>query len=139
MLPVVHQLICLLVVSTDLFLRCTCIHYIFFTVPPRVSAVERSPSIALWGKNFAIKFSISGDRPKVVLEDIIWKFKSSVNGKTEVINANSRLNFSDDRETLEINSVQLTDAGTYSFTASNSAGSSSASIAINVLGERLYC
>ena len=74
-------------------------------------------------------------QPQVTPQNITWRFDPSTNTGLEQIVASDRLVFSSNRRSLEITSVRLSDIGRYILTAINTGGSSTASIAINVLGE----
>ena len=105
-------------------------------VPPRVVAITASPSIAEWSKPFTITFDVLNAQPQVTPQNITWRrFDPSTNTGLEQIVASDRLVFSSNRRSLEITSVRLSDIGRYILTAINTGGSSTASIAINVLGE----
>ena len=96
--------------------------------------VTSSPSTALWNRKFNITFNILNAQPQVNPDNIIWR-RSVTNTGIQTINESDRFVFSNNRRSLEITNVMLSDIGRYMLTASNNGGSSSASIIINVLGE----
>ena len=105
-----------------------------FTVPPAVSALLDSPSIARWNKVFRIEFSIMSSQPIVMPENITWTFTPFTSSVGEIITSTNRRMISEDGRSLTINPVSIKDAGRYSLTAANIGGSSSASVSVNVLG-----
>jgi len=97
--------------------------------------VRGASTTAIAGRSITIIFSISGDYPPVSPSDITWQFNSS-SGTTRIITAaDSRYTFSDNRLSLTISNVSLTDEGPYRLSASNYAGNNSTTVMLTVYGE----
>ena len=77
-----------------------------------------------------LQFNITQDHPPVTPDDIVWTF----NGTKLNFNNSSRLTFSADRRSLTISRLNLSDEGFFTMTASNPAGSDTASIFVDVEG-----
>ena len=77
-----------------------------------------------------LQFNITQDHPPVTPDGIVWTF----NGTKLNFNNSSRLTFSADRRSLTISRLNLSDEGLFTMTASNPAGSDTASIFVDVEG-----
>lgn len=77
-----------------------------------------------------LHFNVSQDSPKVLPMNIQWIF----NGTEIAIQNETRYTFSEDRQSLTINMLRLSDEGIYRMIASNPAGSDSDEITVNVEG-----
>ena len=89
-----------------------------------------SPFIGLLNEPVTLQFSIMGDSPLVLVESIRWTFKD-----IELVeDIGGRIMFSENRLSLTITNLNLSDEGVYTLTATNPAGSSSESIFLDVEG-----
>ena len=108
----------------------------FSSVPPRVTAVNDTSNIVLWGDPFSVTFTISNAQPQVDPDNITWSFVSASSGNSTslVEDATDRYSFSPDRQTLMISNVLLEDEGRYTMNAENPGGASQASVSVQVRG-----
>lgn len=84
---------------------------------------------------YTISFNIINAQPDVEPQNITWSFyPSNTNREGGIIRGSDRLVFTRDRRSLQITSVILDDDGRYEVTGSNIAGSSTATVSVNVLG-----
>ena len=89
-----------------------------------------SPVIGVNGSSITLIFTITEDNPPVVLDEIQWLFNGTV------LSAGNRVSFSMDRRSVTITQLQvLLDEGIYTLIATNPAGTTSASIFLNVQGK----
>ena len=87
-----------------------------------------SPVIGLYTQLITLNVSIRDDSPTVLPEDIIWTFDG-----VEIKESNSVL-FSQDRFSLTVTNLSISDEGVYSVAVSNPAGYDSTSIVLDVQG-----
>lgn len=85
--------------------------------------------IGLYSRSLTLNISIEDDHPTVLLQDIVWTF----NGK-EIMEDGVLYTFFNDKKSLKINNLNVSHEGLYTVTASNPAGSDSASIQVDVQG-----
>ena len=86
-----------------------------------------------------MRFNVSRDLPLVLVDDIRWFFKQQgFNTRREIID-DDRYTFSEDRLTLTVRFLNLTDSGTYTVEASNVVGTGSASAALDVQSKFIVC
>ena len=90
-------------------------------------SAETQLTEVLTEENFSIVFTVSNDIPRVLPEDTVWTFTSSLSGKEVVIDnsTDERFQFSSRKLTLTITGASLLDEGVYSLRTSNPAGFSS--------------
>ena len=79
-----------------------------------------------------LHFNVTGDHPAVVPSGIRWEF----NGSEIIDDGSGFIQFSDDRLSLTLSSLKLTDEGYYKMTATNPGGFNSASLYLDVQGMR---
>lgn len=96
---------------------------------PVVSFNFTDSVIGVAGRSITLTFNITEDNPTVLPNDIQWLF----NG-TELMIPASRGSFSRNRHSLTIHNLSLTDEGTYTLVAINPAGTSQASLYLDVEG-----
>ena len=103
---------------------------ILFAAPPIVQATSNNV-IGIITRQITLKFNITGDTPLVTPSNIHWQFNGTdlVGGDTAV--------FSDDRFSVTLSNLSLSDEGFYIVTASNPAGSDMDSLFLDVEGKRL--
>ena len=99
---------------------------VFISVKPDVSAVSPLVTESV-GATAVLQVNVTGANPIVANQDKSWK-----KGNKELTGA--KYSFSTDRLTLTIKSLVIGDAGAYTFTASNRAGSGTATITVAVQG-----
>ena len=99
---------------------------------PVVRAVLTSPVIGVFGKSITLQFNITKDNPLVIPDNIQWQF----NG-TDLVGGD-RVVFSENRFSVTLNQLSLSDEGIYTVTASNPAGSDTDSLFLDVEGTMIY-
>ena len=99
-----------------------------YLVPPTVQAVS-SKVIGLLHESVTISFTITNDFPKVKVYNIQWQFKPLGN---ETFNSIKSEFLSEDRLSLTISNVQLSNRGLYKLLAQNEAGIGEATIVLDV-------
>ena len=99
---------------------------------PVVRAVLMSPVIGVFGKSITLQFNITKDNPLVIPGNIKWQF----NGTNLV--GGDRVVFSDNRFSVTLSNLSLSDEGIYTVTASNPAGSDMDSLFLDVEGKIIY-
>lgn len=99
---------------------------------PVVQAVLTSPVIGVFGKSITLQFNITKDNPLVIPDNIQWQF----NG-TDLVGGD-RVVFSENRFSVTLNQLSLSDEGIYRVTASNPAGSDTDSLFLDVEGTMIY-
>ena len=97
-----------------------------------MAAVSSSPLIGAQGTSVTLQFSISDDLPPVKLFDIVWRFTPFGSSAMQLITSNGRYIFSDDMLSLTIGELIVSDEGSYTLEATTIAGSSSATIFLDV-------
>ena len=102
----------------------------FLTASPRVSLISNGLEIGVKDRGITLRVNVFGDEPKVLPEDIRW-FLSS----TEITEDDERVEFSDDRFSLTISNLTLSDEGNYTVSATNIIGTGVQVIGLNVQGE----
>jgi len=111
-------------------------HLEYVVLAAALPNVRGASTTAIAGRSITITFSISGDYPPVSPSDITWQFNSSSGTTTSISTAaDSRYTFSDNRLSLTISNVSLTDEGSYRLSASNHAGNNSTTVMLTVYGE----
>ena len=112
-----------------------CTYMLFFLLAePFVVAVTSTPVLVFYNDPVMISFSVLGANPLVDPDNgIVWTFQSS--SDSTAITETERYSFVNNNNALMINRARLEDTGTYSLTATNIAGSHTASVAINVVGK----
>ena len=75
-----------------------------------------------------LQVTVTGENPTVTNDNRIWEKNNSQ------LMPGAKHSFSIDRLTLTITSLEIIDAGEYTFTASNRAGSGTATIILTVQG-----
>ena len=114
-------------------------------VPPTVIVRSNEPLIAvetrdLSSTEISIEFSITRDYPSVEMDGIVWSYRESEES-LETVNTtmldsdDSRISFSGDLTTLTILDVNFFDAGLYTLSATNEAGTHNNTIELVVHGE----
>ena len=102
--------------------------------------------IAINGENYTIEFSITSDRPLVKTVDILWVYQMSLSSiaiswppsfKNQV--QEQRHYLSNDRRSLAITKVQISDKGYYTLIANNSVGERNNTILLLVHGKISTC
>ena len=81
-----------------------------------------------------MSFVITDDFPAVKTENIFWQFSSLGTQNTMTIQSNSKISFSEDRLSLIFNNIELSERGNYTLTATNEAGTTNATITMDVHG-----
>ena len=89
-----------------------------------------SLEIGVKGRNITLNFSVIEDEPKVLPEFIHW-FLSNGAGMKE-ITSDLRFNFSEDKYSLVITNLSLSDEGNYTVFATNIIGTGSAQVFLDV-------
>ena len=102
----------------------------FIIGAPVVTSNLTSGVIGLLNESITLQFSIIYDSPLVLVESIRWTF----NDVELVEDIGGRITFSDNRLSLTITNLNLSDEGVYTLTATNPAGSSSENIFLDVQG-----
>ena len=102
-----------------------------YLVPPTVQPVSNRV-IGLLNESVTISFTITDDFPKVKVYNIQWQFKPL---DSNTFNSfNSEL-LSENRLSLIISNVQLSNRGLYKMLAQNEAGISEATVVLDVYGK----
>ena len=103
---------------------------ILFPAPPIVQATSNN-IIGIITRQITLKFNITGDTPLVTHNNIHWQFNGTdlVGGDTVV--------FSDNRFSVTLSNLSLSDEGFYTVTATNPAGSDMDSLFLDVEGKKL--
>ena len=103
---------------------------ILFPAPPIVRATSNNV-IGIITQEITLKFNITGDTPLVTHNNIHWQFNGTdlVGGDTVV--------FSDNRFSVTLSNLSLSDEGFYTVTATNPAGSDMDSLFLDVEGKKL--
>ena len=118
-------------------MSCECAddHALAFAATPVVTAITESPAIAETTMSTTLSFNVTNDIPAVVLSSGSWTVVYA-DQEDEVSHTlaseDDRFTFSEDFRSLTINPVVLSDEGTYTLTATNEAGTDSASIMLDV-------
>ena len=102
-----------------------------YLVPPTVQAVSNRV-IGLLHESVTISFTITNDFPKVKVYNIQWQFKPL---DSEIFNTIDSELLSEDRLSLIISNVQLSNRGLYKMLAQNEAGIGEATIVLDVYGK----
>ena len=110
-------------------------------VPPTVTARSRevigvetrdqSPS------EIAITFIITRADPEVVPVDIVWTYVASTTVTEQLIHETAfypRVNLTMDRRSITLRNLSLSDAGTFTLSATNEAGTHHASVTLIIHG-----
>ena len=106
-------------------------HVCFYILaPPFVQSISPQTISESITRPIVLEFNISGDVPPVSLDNIRWTF----NDIELMEDIGGRITFSENRLSLTITNLNLSDEGVYTLTATNPAGSSSASIFLDVQG-----
>ena len=109
--------------------------FFHFSVPPRVLINTDNP-LGVVNQSVTLTFSIVDASPQVILDNIQWMFNDTViNNFTEPLLLEHI--FSPDLLSLTLTNVQHSDQGYYSLTATNEAGTNTASIFLEVEGNVL--
>ena len=98
------------------------------TVPP-------GRYIKVVGQSITLRFNISNDLPPVTLDGIQWTFESSNGSTTELTltrTPDAHYTFSEDMLSLHVGPLTKLDRGTYTMTATNTAGIGSGSIFLEI-------
>ena len=90
-----------------------------------------SLEIGVRGRNITLNFSVIEDEPKVPPEFITWSL-SSVEGMREITSGDKRFIFSEDKLSLFITNLSLSDEGNYTLSATNIIGTGSAQVFLDV-------
>ena len=96
-----------------------------------VTAITPSPLITLEDVSITLSFEVTDDIPPVTLTSSDWMVTNS-EGPHTIAPEDPRFTFSEDFTSLTIDDVHAYDEGTYTLTATNIAGSNSASIIVDV-------
>lgn len=92
--------------------------------------------VALRDQSATLKFTIERASPDVVPVNIVWTFLPDHGTPVTLSTADdSRYQFSVDRRSLNVSSLQFNDSGTYTLTATNEAGVHSESMQLIVEGK----
>ena len=112
----------------------------FLPVPPTVTAINEEVIGVETRDNRSsfidLGFKITRADPEVSLTDIVWTYAPN-NMTGELINRTaiySRLNFTEDMRSVTVTVTSLSDAGTFTLTATNEAGSHNASVNLVIHG-----
>ena len=98
-------------------------------------AVKGSEQVAVVDRGFTLQFTVSNDRPLVTPSGIRWSFQRSDGTTIELTpDTDTRYTFSSDMLSLTIEAISLEDEGSYTLTATNSGGTNSATIQLDVQG-----
>ena len=111
--------------------------------PPVVTPIGSSNQEAVSTRDIVsgtavLAFEVSSAVPPVRLEDLMWSFTSDGGGAAVLLDYQASLprhSFSSDRLNLSIANLSVGDAGLYSLTATNLAGSNCSSILLTVFGQ----
>ena len=104
-------------------------------MPPRVVAVSSRNSFALWGRSAVLHFNESSALPLIGPDSLVWQFQRFGSSSVSTLTGDSQsYTFSENRQRLVINDVQLTHGGRYMLTARNAAGVSTDFIDLTVYG-----
>lgn len=114
-------------------------------VPPTVLVRSVEPLIGVESRDppssdISVQFSITRADPPVEMDDIIWSYSESGDSLESVditllVSNDSNLSFSEGLTTLTILDVSFFDAGLYTLSASNEAGTHNNTIELVVHGE----
>lgn len=94
--------------------------------------------IGIHGQNITLLFKITRDVPQVKPQDIKWYRRSLLNDTTEILVNDSRVTFSNTRDSLTIYNLTFTDEGTYIVNATNIIGTGSSSLFIDIEGMQYF-
>ena len=117
------------------------------SVPPTVLPTSVQPLIGVETRDgsrseVSIEFAITRAEPRVELQDIEWSYRSMSDGMEmdldTFFNDSDKFALSDDLTSLTVFNVSLFDAGMFTLSASNEAGTHNATIQLSVHGECLY-
>ena len=119
----------------------------FLAAPPNIEPASGSDmQIAVNGKNSTIEFSITDDRPLVEMVNILWVYQKNL---TSIAISwppsftkefgKQRYYLSNDRRSLTIRDVQISDEGYYTLIANNSVGKRNNTILLLVHGQISSC
>lgn len=90
--------------------------------------------IGVQGRNITLLFKITRDVPRVKPQDIKWYRRSLSNDTTEILVNDSRIMFSNTRDSLTIYNLTLSDEFTYIVNATNIIGTGSSSLFLDIEG-----
>ena len=102
-----------------------------YLVPPTVQAVSNKVT-GLLHESVTISFTITNDFPKVKVYNIQWQVKPLGHERFNTID--SKL-LSEDRLSLTVSNVQLSNRGLYKMSAQNEAGIGEGTIVLDVYGK----
>ena len=106
--------------------------FIFSIAEPVVAFTDNGTVVGVEFRDAEMRFNVSRDLPLVKVDDIKWFFKQQgFNTRREIIDKD-RYTFSEDRLTLTVRFLNLTDSGTYTVEASNIVGTGNASATLDV-------
>ncbi len=113
----------------------------FLPVPPTVTAINEEVIGVETRDNRSsfidLGFTITRADPEVSLTDIVWTYAPNnmtgklINNRTAIY---PRLNFTEDMRSVTVTVMSLSDAGTFTLTATNEAGSHNASVNLVIHG-----
>ena len=103
-----------------------------YAAVPVVTAVSSSPLIGAQNTSVTLQFSVSDDLPPVTSTNIVWRFTPVGSSVMQTITSDGRYIFSDDMLSFTIEALVATDEGSYNLEATTIAGSSSATIFLDV-------
>ena len=114
----------------------------FLVAPPNIQPASGSDmQIAVNGKNYTIEFNITDDRPLVETVNILWVYQNNLTSIAiswppifENETRKQRHYLSNNRRSLIITDVQISDEGYYTLIANNSVGERSNTILLLVHG-----
>ncbi len=100
-----------------------------------VTFIGNETVIGVQLRDVQMTFNVSRDLPLVVMEDIRWFFtQQGTNTRKEILSEDqpNHYAFTNNRLTLTITLLNLTDSGTYTVEASNIVGTGNATTILNV-------
>lgn len=114
-------------------------------MPPTVEPGSLEPVIGVETRDgspsqISVTFSITRDVPAVEVDDISWTYHTNedpglIDVAALVVNNSDKYSFSDDLRTLTIFNLSLSDGGFFTLSATNEAGTSSATQELVIHGE----
>ena len=105
--------------------------YYNYIVPPDVIAIQNQ-LLGVVNGSVMLSFVIERSSPPVLLDDISWTFNNGTSSQL-IVSSNASI-FSTDLLNLTLLNVQHYDEGNYSLTASNPAGTHTATIYLSIEG-----